>query len=92
MKRMDEVFELPVIAGCYSEDEVDIFDDKHIWQGTINGVVEALSVAHAINHVDALADALETLLDAVLFKRAEDSINNQIIAAAQALSKYRGDK
>lgn len=47
---------------------------------------------HAINHVDALADALAALLDAVINRSAHDSINNQIISAARALGCYRGDK
>lgn len=82
MRRMNQVFALPITGENLS--------------GTIRAGMtdtnEESAIAHAINHVDSLADALETLLDAVLFKKAEDSINNQIIAAAKALAAYRGDK
>jgi len=102
MKRMDEVFNLPVIAGCYSEDEVDIFDGKHIWQGTINGVAEAKAVAHAINHVDALADALELITtDYTLYTQIHGvdltddhsaKLNEMMTVAKAALAAYRGEK
>lgn len=82
MRRMNQVFALPITGENLS--------------GTIRSGMtdtnEESAIAHAINHVDSLADALETLLDAVLSKKAEDSINNQIIAAAKALAAYRGDK
>jgi hypothetical protein len=87
MKRMDVFIELPVsVVDDWIVESIGnrITEFDNCWQ--------AKAVAHAINHVDALADALEVLLDAILSKKAEDSINNQIIAAAQALSKYRGDK
>lgn len=42
--------------------------------------------------LDALADALADLLDAVVNRDSHDSINNQIIAAAISLGKYRGEK
>lgn len=82
MRRMNEVFTLPIETDMLVRD---------IAYGLLDTADES-AIAHAINHVDSLADALEILLDAVLSKKAEDSINNQIIAAAQALSKYRGDK
>lgn len=80
MKRVDQIFELPV-------DEMDVLE-------AVDNFSEEKdeAIVRAINHVDALADALETLLDAVLSKKAEDSINNQIIAASKALAEYRGDK
>lgn len=75
MKRMSDVFELPVdhnkleVYGCnhaatYSEAEIH--------------------AAHAINHVDALADALFAML-------VDYSYENRI-AANNALSAYRGEK
>ena len=55
MKRMSEVFELPVsdveleIYGCFYREGVQMADGEK-------------AAAHAINHVDALADALEDLM------------------------------
>lgn len=52
MKRMSEVFDLPVDGLCLSyllADETTSSDDD--------------AIAHAINHVDALADALESVLN-----------------------------
>ena len=92
MKKMNEVFELPVNAGTF---EVYGYIP-------VNGVrlVDSLDAdehaAHAINHVDTLADALDKLLDEV----AGDSIHNYLSeeackahdAGIAALNAYRGEK
>lgn len=95
MKRMSEVFELPVkssifeVSGYIPAKEVNIE----------NGVEADEYAAHAINHVDALADALEIMLseNSTMSKwlsdnywDAEDSENFK--KAKKALASYRGDK
>ncbi len=80
MKRMSDVFFMPMSYSDAEELTLNCIDEE----------VEAIQ--HAINHVDALADALESLLDAVTNRSAHDSINNQIISAAMALGDYRGEK
>ncbi len=77
MRRMSDVFGLPVTATnlVHVANETTLDDDK--------------AVIHAINHVDALADALELLLsDKAIFK-----IDNKNHAqAVSALVDYRGDE
>jgi hypothetical protein len=90
MKRMSEVFELPVNAGTF---EVYGYIP-------VNGVRLADSLAadehaaHAINHVDQLADALQNLLDEVGRQShtlsAEDFL--AVDAGLLALHNYRGEK
>ena len=89
MKKMSEVFDdMPLhINGITCM--MDIYqqsnpDEPH--------QLVAKHAAHAINHVDALAGALDELLFAVASARKDDSINNKIIAAAKALAAYRGEK
>ena len=83
MKRMSEVFDLPVhidgIIGIRSHGLNSTFEqDDH--------------AAHAINHVDALADALLGLVAVVdendLGKFGLIALNN----AEKALKAYRGEK
>lgn len=89
MKRMNEVFELPARSHCYGEDAVDLFDDRHTWQATFNSDDQAKAAAHAINHVDALADALELLLrDSCMLHVSKD----KHLQAIAALAAYRGEK
>jgi hypothetical protein len=86
MKRMNEVFELPV-------NEIDICE-------AIDCYSEAKVAAHAINHVDALADALESLTsDYTSYKAINDidftddhsfALEVKMNAAIAALAAYRG--
>lgn len=69
MKKMSEVFELP-LAGEESQGETFLSDknyyfasfDDELSYGDGKGLERAQYAAHAINHVDALADALESML------------------------------
>lgn len=81
MKRMNEVFELPI----YYADAVSF---------TVNLTrSETESITHAINNVDALADALETLLPHVESNRELGKSGESAHAAAQiVLNAYRGAK
>lgn len=76
MKRMSEVFELPV-------SDLDVFYSIH-------SVTDAEThAAYAINHVDALADALEMMIDMY----CEGNLPNKAtLDACSALAAYRGDK
>lgn len=84
MERMSEFFKLPVtrkhlkIPVSSVLDDVDVRDAEYC-------------TAHAINHVDLLADALDALLIAVTTTKKDDSINNAIINAARAINAYRGE-
>jgi len=81
MKRMSEVLELPVSA----DDFADPFypNDKR----------QDEYIAHAINHVDALADALQLLLTQVskVYSTSKELGNAEEVAHA-ALAAYRGEK
>jgi hypothetical protein len=78
MKRMSEVFELPVVLTTAQESI-----------GATSNKVERVNLAaHAINHVDALADALEALTSDI------ESNNNPRYTyecAIAALAAYRGE-
>lgn len=86
MKRMSEVFTLPVYVDIYglsnanAETLIDGYDadSEHLEHA-----------AHAINNVDALADALEDLISSCRVS------GNNILActyAEEALNTYRGTK
>jgi len=92
MKKMSEVFELPVRQGEGNIENIDLFDSRGIWQAAFNDHRQVEAAAHAINHVDTLADALAALIDGVTNRSQHDHINNQIIAAVRALAAYRGEK
>jgi hypothetical protein len=89
MKRMNEVFELPV-SGEEMQDHVAFrtFGD------------EDDAIAHAINNVDKLADALEALVSDYNQYRAVNEIDmtddhsaklhEKMATAEQALAAYRG--
>jgi len=77
MKRMSDVFELPITATnlIHVANETALEDDK--------------AIIHAINHFDALADALESLTSDI------ESNNNPRYSyecAIAALAAYRGEK
>lgn len=87
MKRMSEVFELPLSYVDAAEFTVNLTKD------------EVKAVQLSVNHVDALADALEMMLSDNLtmskwlsdnYWDAEDSENFK--QAKKALAAYRGGK
>lgn len=91
MSRMSEVFELPVKVGegygcclLYSEDAPI---------ASFNYEDYSSYAAHAINHVDALADALSALLKELDLTYVHCSnLSDAIESADMALVAYRGDK
>ncbi len=95
MKRMDEVFELPVAAGERDHDEDDIFQagGNGVWCATFCSDYQAKAAAHAINHVDELADALEALLKELdLTCIGSANLSDRIHDADAVLAAYRGEK
>lgn len=85
MKRMNEVFELPV-SGIEMQDHVAFrtFAD------------EDDAIAHAINNVDALADALEHVISAWKFLCMCNGYDEDHLVefenAKKVLAAYRGTK
>ena len=91
MKRMIEVFDLPMECESLSRYS-ELYDNNsyiaRFEAGDINHEHSCEAAAHAINHVDALADALETVLH-----HYGDEIKGEIKrAAVEALKAYRGEK
>jgi hypothetical protein len=89
MKRMNEVFELPVASGERGYEADDIFQagGNGVWCATFCSDEQAKSACSAINHVDALADALECLLNRLHYEGCDFA---DMAVAATALSAYRG--
>lgn len=89
MKRMSEVFELPVQAvdiECLTMQSSDDTDE---------------AIAQAINNIDALADALGDIvfdyfatinLSNVDIATLNPELHKKMTAATDALAAYRGDK
>lgn len=89
MKRMNEVFELPVNHEVFA---VDGHTAKN-GEGLTARLEADLYAAHAINHADALADALEFLLSLPRGSSGRIIIeNSEETAARSALNAYRGEK
>lgn len=87
MKRMSEVFELPVSSGNrgYCTDAVFQAGGNGEWCSTFYTDEQA---KHAINHVDALANALEMMLD----EYCRVTVPNKVaFDASMVLAAYRGD-
>jgi hypothetical protein len=90
MKRMNDIFELPVRAALlgFVFDVTTPDDDK--------------AIANAINHIDSLADALESLTSDYVSYRAVNGIDLtddhsaaldvKMNLAIAALAAYRGEK
>lgn len=85
MKRMNEVFELPVNHEVFT---VDGHTAKN-GEGLTARLEADLYAAHAINNVDALADALDDLLASC---RAGGRNILACTYAEDALTAYRGTK
>ncbi len=96
MKQMNEVFDLPVIGelNCGEPFLADSdfyfasFDDELSYADG-KGLERAIHAAHAINHVDALADALADLLNEIY---SGGATRYTAEVAAQELAAYRGEK
>lgn len=97
MKRMSEVFELPVSSGDrgYYADDVFQAGGNGEWCSTFCTDEQAQHAAQAINHVDALADALAACADILGEMEATEDVSDTERAyyqAVEALAAYRGDK
>ena len=90
MKRMSEVFELPLSQLPEADDQIQ--DANEDWALIVRLPWRTDCVINAINHVDALAGALQNLLDAVGRQpgglSAEDFL--AVDAGLLALHNYRG--
>lgn len=86
MKRMNEVFLLPVRVGV----DDSVVNDDGSYVGDLWTSDMAKLTAHAINNVDALADALEKLVP-YCFGGSEES-TSAWADAKDALNAYRGAK
>ena len=81
MKRVDQIFELPV-------DEMDVLE-------AVDNFSEEKdeAIVRAINHVDALADVLEALLKELDLTYIHCSNLSELEhKASVVLAEYRGDK
>jgi hypothetical protein len=76
MKRMNEVFELPV-------NEMDVFEAMQNYSEENDA-----AICNAINHVDALADALADLIEES--KNYAANFKSEYYSAIDALEDYRG--
>lgn len=86
MKRMNDVFELPLPIG-----EMDCMLDVFIHSDVdTDESVVAMHAAHAINHADALADALEVAIDTMIGNdlACYDGFGKLV----DALKAYRGER
>lgn len=99
MKKMSEVFELPIKTPTWSVDNVLDASGKSVASFKRGDYAE--SAAHAINHADALADALESIVSDYNQYRAVNGIDLtndhcakldvKMAAAEAALAAYRGE-
>ena len=81
MKRMNEIFDLPVT-------------DKNLTHvANYTSLEDDMAIIHVINHVDNLADALEGCMNAIAYNAtiSEKAIEQYMVAKA-ALAAYRGEK
>ncbi len=61
--KASEVFDLPVSVGEYNMDNDNIYSASSEWCATLFSDEQAKVAANCINHADALADALESMLE-----------------------------
>lgn len=84
MKKMSDVFELPVNYAVVVRYTVDLTKD------------ETIALQNAINNVDALADALEFALSVLAHCKADAGYSSRQTKAAvfgnDTLKAYRGEK
>jgi hypothetical protein len=90
MKRMNDIFELPVS----SNDGNHMYETGSRWHvSQFYGAEKAQHAAHAINHVDALADALAVAAELLGAAHAECIENERAYhQALAALAAYWGEK
>lgn len=88
MKRMSEVFELPLESMQDASDQLQ--DANGDWVLVVRFPWRADYAAHAINHADALADALADLIEQSTNYAA--NFKSEYYAAIDALEAYRGAK
>lgn len=103
MKKISEVFELP-LAGEENRGEPFLSDENYYFASFDDelsyedgkGLERARHAAHAINNVDALADALAYALDVLAHCKADAGYSSRqtkaAIAGDEALKAYRGEK
>jgi L-fucose mutarotase/ribose pyranase (RbsD/FucU family) len=100
MKRMNEVFDLPLVGelNCGEPFLADSdfyfasFDDELSYADG-KGLERATHAAHAINNVDALADALEACMNTMAYTATIDQkAMERYSNAIAALAAYRGEK
>jgi len=98
MEKMSEVFKMPVKAALMDNEHAQeilqsgeshyCLEDGAYWMASNIEHIEA--AANAINHVDAIADALELMIQhnwhPAQFRREAE------LAATKALAAYRGEK
>ena len=97
MKRMSDIFELPVSAALMGSEHAGeitksgeshyCIEDGRYWMASCFDHIEA--AVHAINHIDALADALDALIAAV---ECNELLNSDFNGAMSELAAYRGVK
>lgn len=96
--KMSDVFKLPVSPSLMGDDHVEQLvecgdehyrlEDLAYWMASNLEHIE--HAAHAINHADALADALESIIGLVNAS-CEDELQDFYLARG-ALAAYRGAK
>jgi hypothetical protein len=94
MKRMSEVFELPLSQLPEADDQIQ--DANEDWALVVRLPWRTDYVVNAINNVDALADALEDVVKAWRFLCACNGYDEDHLVefenAKKALQAYRGTK
>lgn len=109
MKRMSDVFKLPVSVSLMGDKHAGeitkgdhphyCLEDNNYWM--LSDIEQTQHAAHAINHVDALADALGDIvfdyfatinLSNVDMATLNPELHKKITVATDALAAYRGDK
>jgi len=95
MKKMSEVFKLPVKAARMDDEHAQeilksgeshyCLEDGGYWMASNIEHIE--SAVHAINHADALAEALDSMIKSI---ESDCVMRSDIAEAKAALAAYRG--
>lgn len=90
--KTNEHFDLPVASGKkpYNSDDIFQVGGNGVWCATFCSNEQAKVAANCINHADALADALESIIGLVNAS-CEDELQDFYLARG-ALAAYRGAK
>lgn len=86
--KASEVFDLPVSVGEYNMDNDNIYSASGEWCATLFSDEQAKVAANCINHADALADALDNVIETLELYGAHDDPYYRV--AIDELKKYRG--